>query len=146
MGCADTSASKDRWSLWCQNAGLCNLSAQDPSMRMSDDRLLSLEFDGVQALRAQVPLARVVATCDCGCPTVDVEVDGAAPVSPFSAPTRLVPIEGCVAASNTGAEASGGIILFVDDGRLSCLEYYSMADPPPSKWPTTDEITLVTTG
>jgi hypothetical protein len=36
--------------------------------------LLSTEFPGVEALRAQARSAVVVGRCDCGCPTIELAV------------------------------------------------------------------------
>jgi hypothetical protein len=37
-------------------------------------------------------------------------------------------------------EAAGDIILFVDGGYLSCLEYVSYDDPSPTVWPSLDRV------
>jgi hypothetical protein len=102
--------------------------------------LLALEFPGVVELRAQLSHARVVGRCDCGCPTVDLLVSEAAPRSPVETRARLAPVEGLVAADEEGLP--GEIILFVDDGRLSSLEYVSYSLQRPSQWPSLDQLTI----
>lgn len=54
--------------------------------------------------------------------------------------SRLLPAEGRV--RPVGDEPSGDIIVFVDDGKLSYLEYVYYGDPP-SAWPSLDRVELV---
>jgi len=103
------------------------------------EMLLAPDFPGSKELRAQVPDAVVVDTCDCGCPTVDIIVPRSAPRSEVSGP--LAPYEGRVTPSSD--EPIGEILLFVDEGYISSLEYVSYADPPPRDWPTLDRVELV---
>ncbi|HTW07997.1 MAG TPA: hypothetical protein VME46_10820 [Acidimicrobiales bacterium] len=42
-------------------------------------------------------------------------------------------------------EPPGDIILFVDDGRLSCLEYVSYDEPSPAEWPPLDRVRVMRT-
>jgi hypothetical protein len=56
---------------------------------------------------------------------------------------RLAPVEGRVA-SASDEEPPGEIILFVDDGRLSYLEYVYYSDAPPPSWPPASQISTVT--
>ncbi len=100
------------------------------------DLLLDADFHGAKELRFQVLHATVVERCDCGCPTVDLEVPEAIPASPVETPIRLAPVEGRV--TPLGAEPIADIILFVDQGRMTCLEYVSYQDIPPSEWPSPD--------
>jgi hypothetical protein len=102
--------------------------------------LLSPEFPGVTELRAQVPHTQVIGKCDCGCPTVDLFVSPEVPRSDVVTRSRLTPVEGRV--RPVGDEPPGDIILFVDDGRLSCLEYVSYNNPPPSEWPALDRVAV----
>ena len=64
--------------------------------------------------------------CTCGCGTLDLHVDDAAPVA---AVAESVPVEGTVLAAD--GTVAGGLLLSVHDGRLSCLEVYSFDDPLP---------------
>ena len=101
--------------------------------------LLSVEFPGVDALRAQAASAVVVGDCGCGCPSVDLELAGDVPLaSGFS--SRLAPTEGLVRPLGEGV--SDEIILFVDNGRLSRLEYVSYDALPPAEWPALDRISV----
>jgi hypothetical protein len=101
------------------------------------DLLLSINFDGVQQLRDQALSALVTGKCDCGCPSIELTVgDG---VSASERPHRLAPVEGVVAPMGDGPP--GEVLLFVDDGKLSYLEYVHYNDPPPSDWPALDRIT-----
>ena len=100
--------------------------------------LLSVEFPGVDALRVQARSAVVVGGCDCGCPSIALEVpDGAPLVSGLR--SRLAPAEAVV--SPHGEGVPGEIILFVDDGQLSYLEYVYY-DAPPTEWPASDRISV----
>jgi len=85
--------------------------------------MLAQDLPGAVELRAQVNAARVVSRCECGCPSVDSDVPRAAVVSrtPVSAE-----VEGVL---------GGGLIVFVDDGHLSRLEYYSAEDHTPRSLP-----------
>ena len=77
--------------------------------------MLSPDFPGAAELRLQVPFATVVATCECGCPTVDLAVDrGRAEPADCE---RVLPVEGDI-------HGLGGIIIFTKDGVLSLLELW----------------------
>jgi hypothetical protein len=88
----------------------------------------------------QIEHATIVAKCDCGCPTVDLAVPDEVPRSPVQTPNRLAPVEGRV--HPVAEEPVADIILFVDDGRLSCLELVTYVDPAPSEWPPLDRVTV----
>jgi hypothetical protein len=107
------------------------------------DALLTVDFPGAAAFRAQVPHTMVIGRCDCGCPTVDLSVQLIVPASSVDTPSRLAPVEGRV--TPIANEPPGDIILFVDDGRMSCLEYVSFDDPSPSEWPSLGRVTVVRT-
>lgn len=111
--------------------------------RLVLDTLLAPDFPGAAELRAQLARVQVIGTCDCGCPTVDLAVPPDVDPSPVKTRARLVPVEGRV--KPVAGEPPGDIILFVDDGRLSCLEYVSYDDPSPVEWPPLDRVTLVRT-
>ncbi len=102
--------------------------------------LLGVEFPGVDALRVQAGSALVVGGCDCGCPSIAFEVPDDAPLA-SGLSSRLAPAEGVV--SPQGEGVPGEIILFVDDGRLSYLEYVYY-DAPPKEWPALDRISVST--
>jgi hypothetical protein len=93
------------------------------------DLLLAGDFPGAAQLRAQAVTARVTGRCACGCPTVDLAVDETTPT---------VDVEDRVAVE---AETSdGGLIVFVDDGRLSGLEYWTVHDESPVAFPPLERI------
>ncbi|SDN27851.1 hypothetical protein [Allokutzneria albata] len=83
-------------------------------------------------LLAQLPFTTAEAGCACGCPTVDLTVDGDAVAPATSAPDGMI-------ASASGA--SGGVLLFVGNGYLSLLEAYFYEDPVP-EWPEPGTLTL----
>jgi hypothetical protein len=105
------------------------------------DLMLSQDFPGAESLRSQVLGVRVVARCDCGCATVDLEV---APEEPRAtdAGNGVLPVTGYVGSDTDQPRA--GIIVFVDDGYLSGLEIYSMAEPAPPEWPDLAEVRVLT--
>ncbi|GAB0107944.1 hypothetical protein JMUB6875_69470 [Nocardia sp. JMUB6875] len=97
--------------------------------RTTLDTLLSRDFPGVEKLRRQAATARVCRECDCGCPTIDFTVDPQAPLAPEANGT---PVDVAVPA--------GGLILFVANGRLVGMEYWSVAEPRPTKFPPPEDI------
>ncbi len=90
------------------------------------DALLEHEFDGVAELRAQARRATASTGCECGCVTLDLHVPDDVPVSPAAG---ISPVEGTVV--DAGGEAIGGVLLFVERGRLSGLEVHSHDEPLP---------------
>ncbi len=94
------------------------------------EALLAVDFPGVDALRAQLLGTRVTGRCACGCPTVDLEPPADAPPAVVG---TSVPVE--AKAHSRSGEGEGLVLLFVDDGRLSCLEYAPLGDRTPSTFP-----------
>jgi hypothetical protein len=103
--------------------------------------LLGASFPGVAALREQAASALVDGRCDCGCPSVSLQVPPDAPRAPAFR-SRLAPSEGHVRPAGDGPP--GEIILFVEDGCLSYLEYVFFDDPP-AEWPDISRIQVVET-
>ena len=91
-----------------------------------------------EAYLAQVPHARAIARCPCGCPTIDLEVAGGS-VPPAQDTANPLPIEGQVELR--------GLIIFTKGGYLSGLELYSMdGEPLPDRFPVPDAIQLINYG
>ncbi|MCA0328429.1 MAG: hypothetical protein LCI03_00835 [Actinobacteria bacterium] len=89
--------------------------------------LLAMDFPGAPELRAQVDSTVVSGRCACGCPTVDLVVEG--DVQPARVTSRTpvtAEVEGVL---------GGGLIVFVDNGCLTGLEYYSVDGHHLSDWP-----------
>ncbi len=86
---------------------------------------LSQEFRGVDELRTQVAQVSASFGCTCGCGTLDLHVPDTLPRSSVNSP---VPVEGTVVSAD--GEPIGGLLLFVEEGRLSGLEVYSLDDDP----------------
>jgi hypothetical protein len=85
--------------------------------------MLAQDFPGSAELRAQVPSALVIGECGCGCATIELTVK--------SAPRSVnAPVQDgmLISAEVQGTEA--GVLLFVKDGYLSCVEVYSSGDQP----------------
>lgn len=101
--------------------------------------LLSADFDGVDALRAQAADVEVVGRCGCGCPSVDLDVAPSARLA-VGLTSRLVPSE--LEILPVGEEPPGQVILFIDGGRLSYLEYVYFGDVP-TDWPESRRLTPV---
>jgi hypothetical protein len=100
--------------------------------------LLAVEFPGVEALRAQVPGTLVTRGCDCGCPSVELEPPADAPLAAVS--TRL-PVD--ASAIDPCGEPEALILLFVDEGRLSYLEYAPTGDRTPARFPPVSRLVEV---
>ena len=99
-----------------------------PNERTTLDALLAADFPGAGELRLQAATARVTDRCACGCPTIELTVDEAAPPA--------------VLAGRVAVEADvpdGGLIVFADEGRLSGLEYWTTADETPTEFPSPDK-------
>ena len=105
-----------------------------PAERAALEKVLSIDFVGVEQLRAQVESALVVSRCDCGCPTFDLAVAASAPkaqVERSPVPSEL---------RDNSLEQPGEVILFVEDGYLRSLEYVSPTGTPPAEWPDADTL------
>jgi hypothetical protein len=86
--------------------------------------LLTSDFPGAAQLRDQAE--SVMATGE-GM-IIDLVVD---PILPPARVVHRVPVQAVV----DGAGHDGGLLLFVDDGRLSGLEYWWVTDDPPKEFP-----------
>jgi hypothetical protein len=96
--------------------------------RVALNALLAAEFAGAAALRAQAET--VVAG---GGPLiVDLLVDRSLPLA---AANHRDPVQGTVEAVVDGEGHLGGLILFVDEGWLSALEYWWVTEDPPAGFP-----------
>ena len=70
----------------------------------------------------QIPRLRVVGNCDCGCPTIDLVLEGVESLGAGKKGLRiLADFHGL-----TREGVSVGVILFASDGIISCLEAYSI--------------------
>ncbi|MDQ3725034.1 MAG: hypothetical protein M3335_03930 [Actinomycetota bacterium] len=95
------------------------------------------DFAGRDELLEQVPGARVVGRCGCGCATVELAVDRA-PAE--DAPPYPIPNQATVL--DEDGNPIGGVLLFVKDGCLAELEVYSFEDEPIRVFPGTDRLRL----
>jgi hypothetical protein len=95
------------------------------------------DFEGRDALVVQVESARVDSYCGCGCATVGLTVDPAAP----SVHLTYRPIPNDADVVDGEGELLGGVIVFVDDGYLSLLEVYWYEDPI-SPFPPLDRLQI----
>lgn len=98
----------------------------EPNEQALLDGILRQDFEGVQALRRQAQGVRAAAGCTCGCGSLDLIVDD--DVAPSTA-VSPVPAEGVLRSAD--GQEYGGLLLFLDAGRLSYLEVYSYLDPMP---------------
>jgi hypothetical protein len=91
-------------------------------LTVAEHRLLAFLLDRsteAGAYQGQLSLARVVSRCGCGCPTVDLALDGGSGRSGAS----------IILADVTGRSPEGvlvGVILHGREGELSELEVYSV--------------------
>jgi hypothetical protein len=99
--------------------------------------LTQAEFQGRDALMAQVGGARATSGCDCGCATIDLSVDNSLPASvgDDGKPRHGVLPNEATVVDGTG-DVLGGLIIFVDAGYLSSAEIYSVSDEPIADFPT----------
>jgi hypothetical protein len=95
------------------------------------------DFEGRDPLVEQVDSARFDWYCGCGCATVNLSVDPAAP----SARKTYRPIPNNAIVVDLNGENIGGVIVFADDGYLSSLEIF-WYDEPISPFPPLDRLQL----
>jgi hypothetical protein len=88
------------------------------------DALLAAEFAGARELRAQAKTASAGA----GTLVVDLIVDRSLPEAVVR---HRIPVQAVV----DGAGYDGGLILYVDDGRLSGVEYWWVTEEAPDHFP-----------
>lgn len=88
------------------------------------DLLLSANFPGVDELRVQA----VTVLADREGLIIDLVVD---PSQPRADVIQRTPVHAVV----DGDGYDGGLLLFVDDGTLSALEYWWVTEDPPSEFP-----------
>jgi hypothetical protein len=98
--------------------------------------LLAVEFPGVEALRVQAQSARVVRQCECGCATIDLAPDPAAPVAEGVGCPNAVEARG---RARTDGRVPPDLILFVGDGRLRSVEVVSYDEPVFEMFPAPQE-------
>ncbi len=103
------------------------------------ERILEAVFQGVAALRKQLVGVQVVGRCDCGCPSIDLEP--ASERARSDQVGRLAPVE--LEVIPAAGEPPGAVILFVDGGKLSYLEYVHYSEAPPNGWPPDDRLSRV---
>jgi hypothetical protein len=124
-------------------ASVLNARPELPRPLLPEERttLLALlnhaDFEGRDALIAQVASTRVDSYCGCGCATVGLTVDPAA----LSAGVTYRPIPNDAAVTDGNGEPLGGIIVFADDGYLSNLEIHWYEEPI-SPFPPLDRLQL----
>ena len=101
------------------------------------EHILSVDFDGVSALRGQLDRVAVVAAWAAGSPSIDLVVRE--PVARASLPDRLVPVDAQVLAPS--GEYIGELLVWVEDGAvLAGLEYAWVTDEPPLRLPAIENI------
>ena len=97
-----------------------------PDERALLDFMLSREFPGRDELRAQSKDVVVVGECECGCGTIDLRVPE---TSQPAKVLKRVPIQ--------AANDECIVLVFVDNGMLSCLEIAYVDEPSKSIPPLT---------
>jgi hypothetical protein len=93
--------------------------------------LLSVEFRGRDELHKQLESAQVTGTCECGCGTILIRVNGA---TDNAAATERVVVE----AYGKGVD----VLMYVRDGALSSIEIVDHGDARPLRYPRPEELTL----
>jgi hypothetical protein len=95
------------------------------------DFLLSTDFPGRDELRKQAETVRVIAECQCGCGTIELQVEPGLPPARVNGP---IPIEAYGDAID--------VLLFARNGVLGSLEIVFYADPPERPYPRPDQLKL----
>jgi hypothetical protein len=95
------------------------------------------DFGGRDDLLAQVPSARVIGGCRCGCASVALRVD-----RDPSAESVATPIPNEATVLDPEGSPIGGVLLFARDGCLAELEIYSFEDDPLRVFPPPDRLRL----
>jgi len=103
------------------------------------ESMLSPDFPGAAQLRAQIPHTQVVAVWSPGLPSVDLSVSADADPAPVA--DGEIPAGSEV--RDEAGEYLGEILVWVEDGRLSALEYAWVTDDPPHRLPTAAELKIV---
>jgi hypothetical protein len=92
--------------------------------------LLSIDFPGSDAFRAQARTARADALCDCGCASVRLVIDETAPCAPAGHTYPIVDSTG----QPDPDRAPVDLTLFAKDGRLFSLDVTTYDSPPHPPW------------
>jgi hypothetical protein len=100
------------------------------------------DFRGRDELIEQVEVTQALRECSCGCASIDLVVDPAAP--PAVGTWRPIPNEAEVIDGE--GEHVGGVIVFTEDGYLSSLEIFTWLDDPINPFPPPERLRLVTRG
>ncbi|WP_040872139.1 hypothetical protein [Nocardia exalbida] len=102
-------------------------------------KLLSSDAPGATEYLAQVPYAQVVATWGVGSPSIDLSVRPGA-VQASDAPDGIF---ACGAVTDRNGSPLGEVILWVENGWLSGVEYAWYTDQRPHALPEPDRIELL---
>jgi hypothetical protein len=90
-----------------------------------------------QSYIPQVEWVVVTGECNCGCPTIDLQINGT-PINDESKHRVLVDGEG---KSPEGIQI--GLIVFVDGGRLTSLELYNYGDSARFSLPLLSDVKVI---
>ncbi len=104
-------------------------------------RILESDFEGAVEYRAQVDFASVVGKCNCGSPTIHIEIDTAAPRAVSDEGYEPLDFEGLVCACD--GEPAAGIMIFSKDGYIVSMEYLDVQGTGTSEWPDLSRITSI---
>lgn len=101
--------------------------------------VVSAGFEGADRLRAQLPRCRVVAIWAAGQPSVDLAVPGT--VAAARIPDGVLP-SGAEVRDSAGRYL-GEVLVWVENGYLSALEYAWVTDEAPDRLPDISMLKLV---
>jgi hypothetical protein len=99
-------------------------------------RVLSVDFSGASELRAQVGDAEVVGHWGPSSPSVYLRTPNT--VAPAPTPDGPVPVRSFVL--DRAGETMGELLLWVESGRLSALEYAWFTDEMPQRLPLVAQV------
>lgn len=104
--------------------------------------LLRRDFQGVEALRDQVPLTTALRAWSPGSASLDLTVERSAQ----RAPSHDGPVPGQVWSIGPSGKVLGTVLLWVKDGYLSAIEYGWVTDAAPTTLPHVNSLRDDTTG
>ena len=105
--------------------------------------LLSVAFDGAADLLAQIPFAQATGSwgTTVNSPSIDLQVSPSARSADCA--DGPVPIEANI--YDGSGEYAGEFLVWVEDGRLSALEYATISDEVPAELPDPAQLTVIAT-
>ncbi|MGW5877206.1 hypothetical protein ACWFMI_11740 [Nocardiopsis terrae] len=116
----------------------CPLRELSPREKGVLEEILSRDIPGFEELRQQVQNARVSGNWGSDLPSIDIEVPETTPRS--SVRNIIAPVD--VSVLGERGEYLGEILVWLDDGRISAVEYAWVSDSPPRELPEVRQLKI----